>query len=43
MTEEMRERAIAHMDEMLAHIDDPLPEGEVDWDPEELFPPNRAR
>ncbi len=41
--EERRRRAIAHMDEMLAHLNDPLPEGEPDWDVETLFPPNRVR
>jgi hypothetical protein len=43
LTDEMRARAIAHMDEMLAHLNDPLPEGEPDWDVETLFPPNRVR
>ena len=38
-----RRRAIAHVDEMLARIDDPLPEGEEEWDPATLFPPGRVR
>lgn len=42
-TDEMRARLVAHLDEMLAHIHDPLPEGEPDWDTRELFPPDRAR
>ncbi|MFO0608715.1 MAG: hypothetical protein U0324_36450 [Polyangiales bacterium] len=41
--EERRRRAIAHMDEMLAHLNDPRPEGEADWDVDDLFPVDRAR
>lgn len=43
MTDEMRARGIARIDEMLAHLDEPLPEGEPDWDVDELFPPDRVR
>ncbi len=39
----MDARLVAHMDEMLAHLGEPLPEGEPDWDPETLFAPDRVR
>ena len=41
MTEAQRVRFVAHMDELLARIEDP-PE-EPDWDVETVFPPNRVR
>ena len=43
MSDEQRARATAHMDRLLAHLDDPPPEGEPDWDVETLFKPGRGR
>ncbi len=41
LTDAQRSRGVAHMDDLLAHINDP-PE-EPDWDPQTLFPPGRVR
>jgi hypothetical protein len=43
MTDAMRARALAHVDELLAHVNDPPLPDEPDWDPAALFPPGRAR
>ena len=43
LTPAMRARALAHVEELLAHLDDPPPAGEPDWDVATLFPPGRER
>ena len=43
MTDAMRARALAHVDELLAHVNDPPLPDEPDWDVATLFPPGRAR
>jgi hypothetical protein len=43
MTDEQRARAAAHMDRLLAHLHDPPPEDEPDWDVETLFKLGRSR
>ena len=43
MTDEMRARAVAYIDEVLAHFNDPPEPGEPDWDVDALFPPDRTR